>query len=390
MVEQIDVGGPAMVRAAAKNFRYTTVVVDEQDYRPVAEALARDGDIPLEQKQALAFKAFSYTSFYDALIAGFLGSEQALPAAYYTVAGRKVLQLRYGENPHQLAALYIRDRRSPFWQIAQLQGKELSFNNLLDLSMSYELLNDFQECPPLAVIVKHQNPCGAALAESQPQAFHNALAGDPQSAFGGIVGFNRVVEGATAQTMKDIFLEVVIAPGFAAEALEIFKKKKNLRLIQAPLGYRELHDVKTIPGGFVFQTRDQGNENSDSFALKTERPLTPSEQADVAFGWKLVKYVKSNAIIIVKQQQLLGVGAGQMSRVDAVELAIRKSRFPLAGAVLLSDAFFPFPDSIDLAAAQKISVIVEPGGSVKDGEVIATAAAHGLSLLFTSVRHFRH
>jgi phosphoribosylaminoimidazolecarboxamide formyltransferase/IMP cyclohydrolase len=309
---------------------------------------------------------------------------------YRSIAGRRSLDLRYGENPHQTAALYLSDPDSPFCRMELLQGKQLSFNNILDSAMVYELLNEFQGDSPVAVIVKHQNPCGAALAPDQVQAFQNALAGDPKSAFGGIVGFNAPLARETAEAMKDVFFEVIIAPEFSEAALDILRKKKNLRLIRMPLGYREKADFKTIPGGFVYQSRDNESLAPDRFVLKTDRPVGENEKQDIAFGWKLVKFVKSNGIILVRDRTLIGVGAGQMSRVDAVDLAVRKSLVPLEGAVLLSDAFFPFADSIEIAAAHKIGVIVEPGGSVKDAEVIEAARRHGLSLVFTGIRHFRH
>ncbi len=390
MVENIDVGGPAMVRAAAKNFKDTIVIVEQSDYLPVIETLVRAGDISLDQRQQLAARAFAYTSFYDSLVAGYFheGTEENL--LYMNISGRKALDLRYGENPHQSASLYIKDQNSPLNNLEQIQGKELSFNNILDLAMVYEVLNWFRDETHFSVIVKHQNPCGAAQGGSQKEAFQKALEGDPKSAFGGIVGINKILDGVTAQEMKKIFFEVILAPGYTDEALEAFKKKKNLRLIKIPLGYREAVDVKTVPGGFVFQDRDNSLAAFEQFELKTRRPLKENEIRDVEFGLKLIKFVKSNAIILVKDRRLIGVGAGQMSRVDAVELAIKKSQFPLEGAVLVSDAFFPFPDSIEIAAQHKISAAVEPGGSVRDDEVIAAAEKHNISLLFTGMRHFRH
>jgi len=390
MIENIDIGGPSMVRAAAKNFQHTVVVVEPADYGPVIDTLVKDGDISPAQRKELAARAFSYTSFYDSLIAGYFQENITGLPTYFNLAGRKHLDLRYGENPHQKGALYIRDPRSPLKNFDKLQGKELSFNNILDLSMVYEVLNWFADDGPFSVIVKHQNPCGAALAASQEEAFQQALAGDPQSAFGGIVGFNRPLDGQTALAMKQIFFEVIVAPGFSDEALEILKKKKDLRLIKTSLGFQESIDVKVVPGGFVWQERDNALVDRSQFQLKTSRPLREKEEQDAAFGWKLIRFVKSNAIIIVKDRMLIGVGAGQMSRVEAVEIAIKKSRFPLAGAVLVSDAYFPFADSIGLAAAQHIEVLVEPGGSVRDEEVIAAAEKHGLTLLFTGMRHFRH
>ena len=390
LLENIDIGGPAMVRAAAKNFQNVIVVVDGGDYLAVAETIEREGDVPPGQRKKLAQKAFAYSSYYDSLIARFLQENQDEPPDYQNISGRLAQKLRYGENPHQTGALYISDPDSPFRQLEQLQGKQLSFNNILDAAMVYETLNEFQGDSPFAVIVKHQNPCGAALNPDQQRAFRNALAGDPKSAFGGIVGFNSPLAGDTAEAMKDVFFEVIIAPDFSAAALAILQKKKNLRLIRMPMGYKENADFKTIPGGFVYQSRDNDAAAADRFVLKTDRPIREDEKTDIAFGWKLIKFVKSNGIILVRDRTLIGVGAGQMSRVDAVELAIRKSLVPLKGSILLSDAYFPFADSVEIAASHQIQVIVEPGGSVRDAEVIEAARRRGISLVFTGIRHFRH
>jgi len=391
MIETIDIGGPSMVRAAAKNHRETTVVVESRDYGWVGDQLAQSGSLTDEERGRLAQKAFAYTSFYDSLIASYLAAGDGSPAPYYTLGGRKKMDLRYGENPHQQGALYITDVNSPLNRMEKLQGKKLSFNNILDLSMVMEVLGVFRDdVQPLCVIVKHQNPCGAARNPDQKTAFNQAFEGDSKSAFGGIVGFNRPLDGPAADRMKKIFFEVILAPDFTREALDILKKRKKLRLIKIPLDYRDPWDVKKVPGGFVLQDRDQRITDGTSFELKTPRSLTGQEQADADFGWKMVKFVKSNGIIIVKNQQLIGVGAGQMSRVDAVELAIKKSPAVLKGAVLLSDAFFPFADSIEAAATAGIRVIVEPGGSIRDEEVIKAAREKNLSLVFTGIRHFRH
>jgi phosphoribosylaminoimidazolecarboxamide formyltransferase/IMP cyclohydrolase len=390
MLENIDIGGPALVRAAAKNFKDTLVLIDETDYSAVIAAVEGGGDIAPELRKRLAQKAFAYTSFYDSLIAGYLAAGQEAPPDFMTIAGRRTRSLRYGENPHQAAFLAIRDRRSPFQNIDQLHGKELSYNNILDMAMMYELLNDFQGKKHFASVVKHQNPCGAALDSNQTAAFQAAFAGDPRSAYGGIVGFNNRLEEETAAAMADIFFEVILAPDFSAEALKLLRKKKNLRLIRMPAGYVERSDFKTIPGGFVHQSRDIHPFAVDAFELKAGKPLGKKEKADVDFGWKIIKYVKSNGIILVKNLQLIGVGAGQASRIDSVELAIGKSQAPVSGAVLLSDAFFPFPDSIELAARNKIAVVVETGGSVRDTDVILTAQKLNVSLVFTGIRHFRH
>jgi len=390
MLANIDIGGPSLVRAAAKNFKDTVILIDEKDYPPVVAAIENNGDVPLELKKRLAQKAFAYTAFYDSLISSYLAGGMEGPPDFMNVAGRRVQSLRYGENPHQSAFLAIGDRRSPFFAIDQLHGKALSFNNILDLAMVYELLNEFQGKRHFAAIVKHQNPCGACLAAAQLPAFQNAFAGDPRSAYGGIVGFNHRLEPETAAALGEIFFEVVIAPDFSEEALKILRRKKNLRLVRMPAGYVEKADFKTIPGGFVYQSRDHLAFDVDAFELKAGKPLGKKEKGDVEFGWKIIKFVKSNGIIIVKNLTLIGVGAGQASRIDAVDLALRKSQSPVAGAVLLSDAFFPFPDSIELAAKNKIAAAVEPGGSVRDPDVILAAQKHGISLLFTGARHFRH
>jgi len=391
MVENIDIGGPSMVRSAAKSFSNTIVVVDQNDYLPIVTELINNGNISIDTRKTLAQKAFSYTSFYDSLIADYLFENDGTLPDFYSLSGRKRGNLRYGENPHQKAALYIDDLNSPLNNFVQLNGKDLSFNNILDMSMVYELVNNFINCEDaFSVIVKHQNPCGAALKKNLTDAFKNAFAGDPKSSFGGIIGFNRKVDKETASEISKIFFEVIIAPNFDDEALDILKSKKNLRIIKMDFNYIEKRDIKIIPGGFVFQDRDNKLRESKDFELKTDIEPNQSQAEDIDFGWKIMKFVKSNGIIIVKNKTLIGVGAGQMSRVDAVELAIKKSQFNLDNSTLLSDAFFPFPDSIEIAAEHKIKVIVEPGGSIKDKSVIKKAREKNISLLFTGMRHFRH
>jgi phosphoribosylaminoimidazolecarboxamide formyltransferase/IMP cyclohydrolase len=391
MIENIDIGGPSMVRAASKNFKDTIVIVNKDDYLPIIDIIEKEGDIGFDKRKELAGKAFAYTSFYDSLIAGYMQEEEDTQTpGYKTIAGRKSLDLRYGENPHQKAALYIYDKDSPLSRMEKIQGKELSYNNILDLSMVYEVLGSFKDDNDFTVIVKHQNPCGAAIGKTQKESFQKAFEGDSKSAFGGIVGFNKCLDAETAAEMRKIFFEVIIAPDFTQEALDTFKKKKNLRLIKVPLGYKEVSDIKTIPGGFVFQERDNYLKDFNEFEQKTPGQIYESQTRDIQFGWKLIKFVKSNGIIIVKDEKLIGVGAGQMSRVDAVELSIKKSQSSIEGSVLVSDAFFPFPDSIEFAAQNQISVVVEPGGSVRDDEVIEAAKKHNISLIFTHCRHFRH
>jgi phosphoribosylaminoimidazolecarboxamide formyltransferase/IMP cyclohydrolase len=272
----------------------------------------------------------------------------------------------------------------------QLQGKAVSFNNILDTSMVWEVLSRFQQAEPFCVIVKHQNPCGAALRNRLDLAFAASLEGDPVSAFGGIVGFNRSVDSATAERLKPVFLEVVVAPEFSDDALWILKSKKNLRLLEMPLDYQEIHDIRSVPGGFLWQQPDHEIADSSGFSNRSGRPADRREMDDVELGWRLIKFVKSNGILVVRDGALTGVGAGQMSRVDSVRLALEKSGDRARGAVLLSDAFFPFPDSIELAAEKGISVVVEPGGSIRDEDVIAAARRLDITLLFTGTRHFRH
>lgn len=390
MVEKIDIGGPSMVRAAAKNFNDTIVIVKEGDYTLVEDKIIT-GIISSQDRKELSSKAFSYTSYYDSLIANYLSEEKDLNNEFFSIAGKKYLTPRYGENPHQKGAVFITDDESPIKNLHQHHGKQLSYNNVLDLSVVYDMINQFiNEKDNFCVIVKHQNPCGAALHTSQEKAFENALSGDPVSAFGGIVGFNHKVDRSSAEKMSKIFLEVIIAPEFSADSLNILKKKKNLRLIEIKSGYTEKNHIRSIQGGFIIQDKDNYNKELSEFDLKTGRELSEKEREDVSFGWKIIKFIKSNAILIVKDRKILGVGAGQMSRIDSVNIAVKKSGSSVKGSVLLSDAFFPFSDSINTASECEINVVVEPGGSVRDEEVIKAAEASDISLLFTGVRHFLH
>ncbi len=392
MIEKIDIGGPSMVRAASKNFSDTIVVVDNKDYMKITKLIISgtgpDGDL----KRKLAAKAFSYTSFYDSLIAGYLLDENLLASEYFSVSGRKYADLRYGENPHQKSAMYINKNDSPFNSLEQLGGKALSYNNILDFSMVYEVLTSFSDTnKSFCVIVKHQNPCGASLRDTLSSSFESALSGDPVSAFGGIVGFNKKVDEETAVKINKIFFELVIAPDFTAGAISILKKKKNLRIIKIDTGFIEKNDIKTIPGGFIVQERDNLSQELSEFEIKTGNLSREDLKGDLFFGWKLIKFVKSNAIIIVKNNKLIGVGAGQMSRIDSVDIAIRGSNNnDIQGACMISDAFFPFKDSIEKAAGAGIKTIVEPGGSIRDKEVIDEAKSKGITLVFTGIRHFRH
>jgi len=389
MVERIDIGGPSMVRAAAKNHARVTVVVDPRDYLPVCRNLVQD-KLDFQERRYLAQKAFAATAHYDALISAYFTSDEAIPGDTLTFSGRKHLELRYGENPHQAAGLYLSSPLSPLKRMRQLQGKALSFNNILDATMVWEVLSRFDKKEPFCVIVKHQNPCGAAMREQLDKAFLAALEGDPVSAFGGIVGFNSRLDGQTAEHLKSLFLEVVVAPGFTPEAQRCLERKKNLRLLEIPLGFRERNDLRSVPGGFLWQQADHAVSGVDAFQNLTEHSPTKGELLDVEMGWRLIKFVKSNGILVVKDGSLIGVGPGQMNRVEAVRIALDKCGDQAKGAVLISDAFFPFPDSIELAAEKGIRVIVEPGGSIRDKEVIAAAQRLEMVLLFTGMRHFRH
>ncbi len=390
MIEKIDIGGPSMVRAAAKNFKDTIVIVREDDY-PIVEEKIIPGILTFSDRKKLSADAFSYTSYYDSLIANYLHEGDGFNREFLTIPGKNLLTTRYGENPHQNSSVFITDNRSPLKNLIQHHGKQLSYNNILDFSVVYDLTNQFLNIDDnFCVILKHQNPCGAALHSDQSKAFEDALSGDPVSSFGGIVGFNKTVESSSAEKMSKMFLEVIIAPAFSDDSLKILKRKKNIRLIEIKPGYLEKDHIKSIHGGFIIQEKDNFNKDLSDFDNKTSRKLTPKEKEDVSFGWKIIKYIKSNAILIVKDRKILGVGAGQMSRIDSVNIAINKSGESIKGSVLLSDAFFPFSDSIETASENGIKVIIEPGGSIKDDEVINAAESLGLSLLFTGVRHFLH
>ncbi len=391
MIENIDIGGPSMVRAAAKNHKYVTVVTDPKDYLKVTSMIVDKDGINDKERYNLAKKAFAYTSFYDSMIAEYLYNrdDDNQERTYFSIHGKEKNSLRYGENPHQKASLYITDNKSPLNNFIQHQGKELSFNNILDFSMTYELSNEFKD-EPFALIVKHQNPCGAAIGKDIEEAYKKALSTDPKSAFGGIVALNQKINKKLASTMKEMFFEVIIAPAYDEEALNIFKKKKNLRIIEIPFNYQEKKDLRIVPGGFLLQERDNKSLDKNNLSSKTGSNISEKDMADIDFGWKIIKYVKSNAIILVKDKKLIGVGAGQMSRVDSVEIAIRKAQSSIKDSMMLSDAFFPFPDSIETAAQAGIKTVVEPGGSIRDDEVIKTAKEKGINLIFTHQRHFKH
>jgi phosphoribosylaminoimidazolecarboxamide formyltransferase/IMP cyclohydrolase len=399
-IENIDIGGPTMLRAAAKNHRFVTVVTDPADYSRVIEEMEeQDGAISEETNFALATKTFQLTARYDAAISNYLGGitleedKREFPDTY-TIQFEKIQDLRYGENPHQKAVFYgERDIfLSSIPNARQLQGKELSYNNIMDSDAAWQMVTEFSL--PTSVIMKHSNPCGAATSASDiKEAYVKALQTDPVSAFGGIVSFNRPVDRETAEELAKIFLEVIIAPGFDREALEILGAKKNVRLLATlpQKGSRagEL-DFRRVAGGLLIQERDLGGDNIRNAQVMTKRTPTEEEYQALDFAWKVVKNVKSNAIVFATKDQLVGVGAGQMSRVDSVKIALMKANMPTKGTVLASDAFFPFRDGVDIAAEAGVTAIVQPGGSIRDEESITAADEHDIAMIFTGKRHFRH
>jgi phosphoribosylaminoimidazolecarboxamide formyltransferase/IMP cyclohydrolase len=400
IVENIDIGGPAMIRSAAKNHERVAVVVEPGDYGRVLAELEAHGEVSAALRFELARKAFAHTAAYDGAIASYLGRLEQPGAAPsdFSLTLHPVLHrervLRYGENPHQKAAFYARpDARGPALNRAEvLQGKELSYNNLLDLDAALRLCLEF--APAAAVIINHSNPCGVAISPTGVgEAYHRARETDPASAYGGIVAVNRPVDGALAREMAENFLECVIAPEFSAEALATLSVKKGLRLLKLPMPRSEINDdveLRTVAGGVLVQTPDSSTAPAAEGRVVTERGPTSAELEDLDFAWRVVKHVKSNAIVFAGGGRTLGIGAAQMSRVDSVKIAVAKARFPLAGSVLASDAFFPFRDNVDEAAKAGVTAIIEPGGSVRDQEVIVAANERGIAMVFTGERHFRH
>ena len=394
-IEQIDIGGPSMLRSAAKNHAAVIVIVDPEDYSSVIEDL-KVGEVGAARRRALATKVFAHTAAYDAAILGYLSrSDEALPDRLGLVLERQQ-SLRYGENPHQRAALYATDERG-VRELRQLHGKELSFNNLLDVDAAMNAVAPWgPEGRPACAIIKHTTPCGIALGRNAADAYARALATDRTSAFGSVIAFNTVVDRAAAEAMRDLFVEVVVAPRIDAEAVKVFQAKKNLRVVELPRPADEpTWDWKRIRGGFLVQDRFRFSGVADEAGWKvaTARRPTDAEWNDLRFAWAAVGAVKSNAILIARDEAAIGIGAGQMSRVDSSFLAVHKARqqgHDPKGAVLASDAFFPFPDGVDEAAAAGIVAIIQPGGSVKDAEVIAAADTHGLAMVLTGTRQFRH
>ena len=398
-LENIDIGGPTMLRAGAKNFPFITVVVDPADYGWVADQVSNGGP-GMEERRHLAFKAFRHVSIYDTAVSRYLdhdrdgagGPESAkeLPQQL-SLNYRRLTELRYGENPHQSAALYLPEQEGGgIANARQLHGRELSFNNLVDADAAWRTVSDFEDAA--TVVIKHTNPCGLACHPDQVESYRRAYSGDPVSAFGGIVGFNRTVTAATAQEMSGVFYEVLVAPDYEPEALDTLKKKRNLRILAVPprLDSEDDYDFRPLSGGLLVQTFDTINEDPASWKTVTEREPTPEERKDLAFVWKAAKHLKSNAIVLARDNTLLGMGAGQPNRVTSVHLAIRAAGDRSKGSVLASDAFFPFADNVELAAEGGVTAIAQPGGSIRDEEVIAAANKCRIAMVFTGVRHFKH
>ncbi len=398
LVENIDIGGPSMIRSAAKNFHDVAVVTSPADYDALAEEMARSGgELSSATKWRLAQKAFATTAAYDSAIASTLervssnGHFELRPAEGFPATLRmsfhKVMDLRYGENPHQKAAMYSDGSGAGVANGRQLQGKELSYNNIVDLQAAWDLAQEFDE--PVVAIIKHTNPCGTATGKSLLEAYKKALECDPVSAFGGVIGVNRVIDGSAAEEMAKLFLEVIAAPGFDNDAKAKFAAKKNLRLVEVvPSDQKWV--LKNVSGGMLVQDADIRPLTDADLKVVTKRPPTPEEKRALLFGWKVCKHVKSNAIVYVRDGQTVGVGAGQMSRVDSCKIGAMKAQLPLKGTVAASDAFFPFPDGVEEIARVGSTAIIQPGGSVRDQEVMEAADRHGMAMIFTGVRHFRH
>ena len=404
LIENIDIGGPAMVRSAAKNFESVAVVTDPSDYASLLAEFEERRDWSLSTRLSLARKAFAMTARYDSLIATelerlcaadgsvTLAGRPEFPAQLHLELSRRTT-LRYGENPHQKSALYIPSGvpASGLAGARQLQGKELSYNNLVDLDAAWSLVQEFAD--PACAIVKHNNPCGTAEQNSPAEAYRQALACDPVSAFGGVMAFNRTIDGETAGEVAKLFVECVIAPRYDSAAREALAGKKNLRLMEISSASGETAlswELKRISGGVLLQDPDSRTISESEVKVVTKRQPSAEELQDLFFGWRVAKHVKSNAIVFAREGRTLGIGAGQMSRVDAVKIAVMKAQQSLTGSAVASDAFFPFPDGVEEAARAGASAVIQPGGSVRDADVIATADRLELSMVFTGIRHFRH
>lgn len=399
-IENIDIGGPAMVRSAAKNHAHVAIVTDTADYPVlIAEMQQHDGALSFHTRRKLALKAFSHTAAYDSAISNYLtclNDENGFDTfpAQLNLNVKLVQTMRYGENPHQQAAFYrdIHPCRGSIANYQQTQGKALSYNNIADADAAWECVKTFDS--PACVIVKHANPCGVAIAENLCEAYKRAFATDPTSSFGGIIAFNREVDLETAQTVSAQFLEVLIAPAYSMDALAYLSRKTSVRVLNIPLAHEaNRFEIKRVGGGLLVQTPDKLNLNPDSLRVVSNKQPTIQQLEDLLFAWRVAKYVKSNAIVFCGQGRTLGIGAGQMSRVDSTRIAAAKARnagLSLVGAVAASDAFFPFSDGVDVIAENGIEAIIQPGGSIRDEEVFAAADAHGIVMVLTGVRHFRH
>jgi phosphoribosylaminoimidazolecarboxamide formyltransferase / IMP cyclohydrolase len=397
LIENIDIGGPTLIRAAAKNYQDVAVVVSPDDYPRILEELhkseelhERHGELPETTLWGLAKKAFALTAAYDRAISARLAwvgadDESGLPALL-DIRAPRALDLRYGENPHQKAALYS-NRHGGIAAAEQLQGKELSYNNLVDLDAAWQLIREFDE--PAAAIIKHTNPCGCAEGSALAESYRRAFEADPVSAYGGVLAFNRTVDRETAAEIAKTFVEAIAAPGYDSAARDLLAAKKNLRMLAVARAPEE-PVVKSIGGGYLVQTADTHRLERGECQVKTERGPSAEEWRALEFAWKVCKHVKSNAIVYARDGQSISVGAGQMSRVDSVKVGAMKAMLPLQGTVLASDAFFPFPDGVEEAAKHGITAVIQPGGSVRDDDVIAAANKLGLAMVFTGVRHFRH
>ena len=398
LIENIDIGGPSMIRSAAKNFQDVAVVTSPADYNAIAEEMANSGgELSSATRWRLAQKAFSTTAAYDSAIASTLErvsvngrfefhSQEGFPQNL-RLSFNKIMDLRYGENPHQKAAMYSDGSSSGVANGRQLQGKELSYNNIVDLQAAWDLAQEFDE--PVCAIIKHTNPCGTATGKTLAEAYKKALECDPVSAFGGVIGVNRTIDGDTAEEMAKLFLEVIAAPGFDEAAKAKFATKKNLRLVEisdAPQKWV----LKNVSGGILAQDADVRPLQESDLKVVTKRPPTPEEKRALLFAWKICKHVKSNAILYARDGQSVGVGAGQMSRVDSCKIGAMKAVLPLKGTVAASDAFFPFPDGVEEIAKAGATAIIQPGGSMRDQEVIEAADRLGVAMIFTGIRHFRH
>jgi phosphoribosylaminoimidazolecarboxamide formyltransferase/IMP cyclohydrolase len=398
LIENIDIGGPSMIRSAAKNFQDVAIVTSPADYDAIADEMSRNGgELSSETKWKLAQKAFATTAAYDAAIASTLEkvsangsfelrSSDTFPAAL-RLSFSKVMDLRYGENPHQKAALYADRSGAGIANARQLQGKELSYNNIVDLQAAWDLAQDFTE--PVCAIIKHTNPCGTATGKTLVEAYKKALECDPVSAFGGVIGVNRPIDAATSEEMAKLFVEAIAAPAFEEAARTKFAAKKNLRLVEVKHAPQKWV-IKNVSGGILVQDNDLHELNESELKVVTKRTPTEQEKRALLFAWKICKHVKSNAIVYARDGQSVGVGAGQMSRVDSCKIGAMKAVLPLKGTVAASDAFFPFPDGVEEIAKAGATAIIQPGGSVRDQEVIEAADRLGLAMVFTGVRHFRH